>query len=129
MPEGKLELEGLDVVKYLCGHNSVRDGTLVSLSVQGIGAEPIITLVFEIPRETQVRVVKLELRDVQEFDYGFTKENPPSVIALVKCLMTDTGDFYLALDPYDENEAFVSDKDNEFFRSKIVKLTEQAAAG
>lgn len=37
--------------------------------------------------------------------------------------MTEEGDFYLSLDPYDEREAFVSDKDNEFFRSKLVKLT------
>jgi hypothetical protein len=118
-----MDIQGLDVVKYLNGHNTVRDGTLVSLFVRDIVTEPVVELVFEVPSKESIRTVKLELRDVQEFDYGYTKENPPNVIEFVKCLMTETGDFYLSLDPYDERESFISDKDNDYFRSTFVKLT------
>lgn len=118
-----MELEGLDVVKYLCGPDTVRDGTLVSFFVKGVAREPVVELIFDVPHKAGNRTVKLELRDVQEFDYGYTKENPPDVIAFVKCLMTDTGNFYLSLDPYDENDAFISDRDNDYFRSGFVKLT------
>jgi hypothetical protein len=119
-----MELEGSDVVDYLSGYGSVRDGSLVSLSIQQISKAPIIKLVFKVPQiEGGIRVVTLELREVQEFDYGFSKENPPDIIEFVKCIMTDTGEFFLSLDPYDERESFISEKDNEFFRSKFVKLT------
>jgi hypothetical protein len=117
-----MELEGLDVVKYLNGPDSVRDGSLVSLSVECAATEPVIELSFEISRKSGVHIVKIELRDVQEFDYVYTKEDP-IVVEFVKSLMTDAGHFYLSLDPYDEREDFVSRKDHQFFRSGRVKLT------
>ena len=110
-----MEITGSDVVVYLNGHETVRDGTLVSLHVRHIGTEPIITLIFEISHTVGVRVVELELRDIQEFEYSYNRESPPIVIEFLKCLMTESGDFYLSLDPYDEREAFISDKDNDFF--------------
>ena len=121
-----MELEGLDVVKFLNGPDTVRDGSLISLSVERIATEPVIELVFEVPRKSGTSVVKIELQDIQEFDYGYAKDNPPVVIEFVKCLMTDGGDFYLSLDPYNEREALISDKDSEFFRSRRVKLTTPA---
>ena len=118
-----MELEGLDVVKYLNGPDTVRDGSLVSLSVAHVATVPVIELVFEVPRKLGARVVKIELRDIREFDYWYSEDNPPVVIAFVKCLMIDAGDFYLSLDPYDERENFVSSEDHEFFRAGRVKLT------
>jgi hypothetical protein len=118
-----MDIEGLNVVEYLNGYDTVRDGKLISLSFRDIVSEPVIDLIFEVTRGGATRTVKLELRDIQEFDYGFAKENAPEEIALLKCLMTDTGEFYLSLDPYDEREAFISDKDNDYFRSRFVKLT------
>lgn len=122
-----MELDGSAAVEYLNGHNTVRDGALVSLSVRHIVTAPVIELIFEIPHKAGLRIVKLELQDIKEFDYFYTKENPPGVIQLVKCLMTDAGDFYLSLDPYDERETFVSEKDSDFFRSGIVRLTVNAS--
>jgi hypothetical protein len=118
-----MELEGVDAVKYLRGPDTVRDGALVNFSIQKINEQPFIELVFEKPVDHGLGIVKLELRDVQEFSYAYTIENPPDVIEFVKCLMTDEGEFYLSLDPYDEREDFVSEKDNDFFRSKSVLLT------
>ena len=115
--------EGLDAVQYLNGHGSVRDGALVDLAIRGISSSPTIELIFEVPTKAGPRVLKLELRDVLEFSYSYLSENPPVVIEFVKCLATEAGDFYLSLDPYDEREAFISEKDNEFFRSRIAKLT------
>ena len=119
-----MELEGPDAVKHLRGPNSVRDGCLVNLSVDQVHKDPTVELTFEIPRDGEIRVVTLQLKGVQEFDYSYTIENPPNVVAFVKCLMTSDGEFYLSLDPWDEAENFISDKDNEFFRSKLVRLTE-----
>jgi hypothetical protein len=119
-----MEIKGKEVVRYLNGPNSVRDGSLVNLTVQNVNIEPVVELTFEIPGEAEVRVVELELRDILEFDYSYLKENPLDVIQFVKCLWTDMGDFYLSLDPYSEHEPFISDKDNEVFRSRFVKLIE-----
>ena len=87
-----MELEGLDVVKYLNGPHTVRDGSLVSLSFERASTEPVIELTFEVSRKCCMHVVKIELRDVQEFDYVYTKEDP-IVVEFVKSLMTDVGDF------------------------------------
>ncbi len=117
-----IELEGVDVVKYLNGRDTVRDGTLVGFSVRDLNLASVIDLIFE---RRAGRTVKLELRDVQEFDYTYARGNHPDQIEMLKCIMTDTGDFYMSLDPYDEREAFVSEKDNDYFRSKFVRLTMQ----
>jgi hypothetical protein len=123
-----MELEGLDVVKFLNGPETVRDGSLVSLSVESLATEPVIELTFDIRRKSGAHIVKIELRDVQEFDYGYSKDDSPVVVEFLKCLMTDEGEFYLSLDPYDEREDFVSPDDNEFFRSRRVKLTRRDSA-
>jgi hypothetical protein len=117
-----MELEGLDVVKYLSGHDTVRDGALVSMSVRDLNAKPVVELVFEKPHNGDTRIVKLELHEIQDFSYDYAFENPPGPIEFFKCVMTEDGEFYLSLDPYDERDAFISDRDNEFFRSKRVKL-------
>jgi hypothetical protein len=123
-----MELEGLDVVKFLNGPETVRDGSLVSLSVERLAAEPVIELTFEVRRQSAAHVVRIELRDVREFEYGYSKDNSPLVVEFLKCLMTAEGEFYLSLDPYDEREDFVSADDNDFFRSGRVKLTRRDSA-
>src|SRR5258707_2114944 len=110
-----MELEGVDAVNYLNGKGTVRDGKLLHLSVQNIVTEPTIELVFEVPGNGATRTVKLELRGTQEFNYGYSKDGE-HVIELVKCLVTEVGEFYMSLDPYDERELFVSDQDNDLFR-------------
>lgn len=118
-----MELEGSDVVKFLNGPNTIRDGALVRFLVQGLNTGPVIELFFEIRQPARSQNVKLELREIQEFDFSYSKDNSPEVIEFVKCLFTEQGEFYLSLDPYDEREAFASDDDNEVFRSRFVKLT------
>jgi hypothetical protein len=120
--ETEMILSASDAVNYLSGYGSVRDGVLSLLSVRDVASEPVVELVFEVSHEGSTRIVKLELRDVKEFDYSFTSEDRSPVIEFVKCLITQDGDFYLSLDPYDEREAFVSSNDNEIFRSGRVKL-------
>ena len=51
------ELEGIEVVKYLNGHDSVRDGSLINLTVQHINTTPVIELTFEVARAEGVRIV------------------------------------------------------------------------
>jgi hypothetical protein len=121
-----MELVGQDAVKYLAGFGSVRDGVLISLTVGSLDTEPVIELVFNAPRKgagnSRGRIVTIELREIREFQYSYDRRDRQQDIALVKCLMTDEGDFFLSLDPYDEREAFVSDKDNDSFRSRFVKV-------
>ena len=114
-----MELAGEDAVKFLNGPDTIRDGTLVAVAVWHASTNPTIELTF---LKEDSGVVILELRDVQEYDFAWSIERP-HIIAMMKCLMTDAGEFYLSLDPYDEHERFVSENDNDCFRSKIVKLT------
>ncbi|MGH7022934.1 MAG: hypothetical protein ACREEB_04985 [Caulobacteraceae bacterium] len=116
-----MQIEGPEVVKYLSGRNTVRDGRLVSFAVQDMVTKPVVKLVFEVSKQGSIRTVKLELRDVLEFSYSYTSIDAPFIECL-KCLWTDEGDFYLSLDPYDERERFISDQDNDCFRSKSVNL-------
>ena len=60
---------------------------------------------------------------------GFTSEYTPQQIEFVKCLWTEDGYFYLSLDPWMENEAFISEQDNDWFKSKSIKVTVTGAAG
>ena len=123
-----ITLQGVDAVDYLRGPNSPRDGSLVSMSIEQPSTAPTIKLTFQIPRcEGGFRSVEVTLTEVEEYEYSFSNSDPHTYLEEFKCLMTETGDFYISLDPYDEREAFISDKDNHYFRSRAVKLTASEA--
>jgi len=113
-----------DVAHFLNGANSVRDGKLVSLSIQDgkTESERHITLIFHVPRGTEGDVYNLQLGGDLQFDYAFSSEYVWSQIEMVKCLWTDDSVFYLSLDPWDERERFISQDDNDWFRSKSTTL-------
>lgn len=118
-----MQLEDQDAVKFLSGVNSVRDGYLVSLSVRQVGLQPVVNLTFHVPRGTAGNLYDLELSGIAEYGYHFTSDHTPHQIEMVKCLWTDDGYFYLSLDPWNEAERFISDRDNDRFKSKAAKLT------
>lgn len=118
-----MELQGRDVADYLTGPDSIRDGAVERVFIQYIWGEPIVEIVFRCRgQDADERVLILRLQEVLEFDYTFEKGNNPSVIEFVKCLITDGGDFYLSLDPHDERETFVSDRDTQYFRAKTARM-------
>ena len=123
-----MQLTGADVVKYLTGHKTVRDGSLVNFNVRDVHENAVVDLEFEVPHGDDIRRVKLELREIQEFNYGYSIEHS-AVVEFLKCLTTETGDFYLSLDPYEEWDPLPSDKDNDYFSAKSVTLTENSAGG
>ena len=120
-----MQLEDQDVVRFLRGVNSVRDGNIVGLSVHKGDVEwnPVVHLVFHVPAGTEGDVYRLELSGSVEFDYNFTSEYSLQQIAFVKCLWTADERFYLSLDPWKESEDFISEQDSDCFKSKSVKLT------
>lgn len=120
-----MQLRDLDVVKYLNGANSIRDGYLVNLSYSegDIKTASMVRLTFNVPRGADGNAYELELSGLVGFEYNFCYEYTPQQIEMVKCLRTDEGHFFLSLDPWKESEAFISKKDNDYFRSKSVKLT------
>ena len=120
-----MQLTNQDVVAFLSGENHVRDGRLVGLSLsQGEHEwEAILHLTFDVPQGHQGNTYELVLSENLSFDYEFSSENTLQEIAFAKCLWTDEGSFYLSLDPWKESERFVSDQDNDCFRSSSVKLT------
>jgi hypothetical protein len=118
-----MRLEDQDAVKFLAGENSVRDGYLVSFSIRDVEWQSVVNLVFHVPRGTAGNLYRLELRGDVEFGYYFSSEYASEQIPMVKCLWTDDGHFYLSLDPWKESEAFISEQDNDCFKSKSVTLT------
>ncbi len=46
-----LEMKGEDVVAYLLGQSSVRDGGLASLIIHSVDQEPVVDLTFEMVQE------------------------------------------------------------------------------
>jgi hypothetical protein len=90
-----MQLEDQDVVQFLRGVNSVRDGKLVGLSILAGDVEwdPIIQLTFSVPQGTQGDLYVLRLSGAVTFDYHFTSEYNLDEIAIVKCLMTPDGAF------------------------------------
>jgi hypothetical protein len=119
-----MQLQDHEAVGFLSGPNSVRDGNLVGLSIRAGEHEwePIVTLMFNVPRGIEGNLYVLELSGAVEFDYEFSSENTLQQIAMVKCLWADE-QFYLSLDPWKESEAFISQQDHDCFRSKCAKLT------
>lgn len=116
-----MHLENEAVMQYLRGYNSVRDGVLRSLILSSEEDAIVVTLKFAMNRAADYREISLELRGLQEINL-YENESYLSEIALVKCLWTEAQEFYLSLDPYDEREAFVTERDNYSFRAKSVKL-------
>jgi hypothetical protein len=122
--EAPIQLEGPEVVEYLSGYNTVRDGVLASVTIQySEWGRPSVCLVFKVPSKAGVRVVTIELREIVELSYWY-EAGYSNDIALVKTLWTNEDEFYLSLDPYDEREAFVSEQDGDVFKAKHVKLSE-----
>jgi hypothetical protein len=121
-----MEFEGQEAVTYLTGWNTIRDGSLVAMHLQNADTEPVINLTFHVERDGAVRIVELELCGVQDFNYQYFSDGPVE-ISHMKCLWTSEGQFFLSLDPYDERELFISERDNDFFRSKSVKLRTDGA--
>jgi hypothetical protein len=119
-----MQLSGKDVADFLIGANSVRDGILTGLSLsQGENEwDAILQLTFDVPTGTQGDKYDLTLWGELSFDYEFSSEYTLQEIAFVKCLWLDDETFYLSLDPWKESERFVSEQDNDCFRSKSVTL-------
>jgi hypothetical protein len=115
-----IQLADREAVKFLQGANSVRDGHIVRLSIREVESQSVVNLVFH---ARNGNVYNLELSGSVAFDYNFSSEYTPQQIAMVKCLWTDDGYFYLSLDPWKEDEAFVPEQDNDWFKSKSVTLT------
>jgi hypothetical protein len=118
-----IEMKGEEVVTYLRGHSSVRDGMLASLIIHSVDQEPVVDLIFEMIHEAPVRIVHLHLRGVREFAMNHDDRHLFYNVAMIKCLWLPTAEFYLSLDPYDESEEAPSDRDNDFFRSASVEMT------
>ena len=113
---------------FLRGRNTIRDGTLVALSVhEDESFEPMVRLEFHVPRGTEGSRYILELRGNLKFDYGFSSDFAFAQIPFVKVLWADERKFYLSLDPWKESEDFISERDNDCFRANSVKLTVERA--
>ena len=119
-----MQLSGKDVVVFLSGPNSVRDGRLIQLSLhQGQNEwDAILRLTFDVPNSTQGGKYELTLWGDLSFDYEFSSESTLQEIAFVKCIWIDEATFYLSLDPWKECERFASEQDNDCFRSRSVTL-------
>jgi hypothetical protein len=118
------KLSGRDVVDFLSGENSVRDGRLIGLSLRRGQNEWEVTLhlTFDVPHGTRGSNYELVLWENLSFDYEFCSMHTLQQIAFVKCLWTDEGSFYLSLDPWMESEHLPSERDNDCFRSGSVSL-------
>jgi hypothetical protein len=116
-------------VQFLRGVDSVRDGKLVGLSILPGDNEwdPILQLTFSVPHGTQGDVYILTLSGSVKFDYQFSSEYSLNEIAFAKCLMTSDGEFYISLDPWKEDENFISEQDNDWFKSHSVRLEVERA--
>lgn len=125
-----MQLEGQDVVHFLTGVNSVRDGKIVGLSVLAGDAEPnlVIQLTFYVPRGANGDIYTLALSGDVTFGYNFSSEFSFEDISFFKCLMTTDQYFYISLDPWKEDENFVSEQDNDWFKSKSVELAVEQSA-
>lgn len=120
-----MKLSDADVVDFLSGMNTIRDGRLVGLTLARGEKEwdVVLNLSFEVPRGAIGDKYDLTLSGDLSFAYEFSNEQMLSEIAFVKCLWTDEATFYLSLDPWKESERFPSEKDGSCFRAKSASLT------
>ena len=120
-----MQLENQDVVSFLSGGNSVRDGNIIGLSILPGETEwdYIIQLVFNVPNGSEGNLYNLRLSGRVLFDYNFTSEYSPRQIPFAKCLWTEHERFYLSIDPWKESERFKSEQDNDWFESQSVTIT------
>jgi hypothetical protein len=114
-----MKLSGQAVADFLSGEHSMRDGTLIGLSLKpGEAAwEPILKINFNVPAGARGSIYELSLWNDLKFDYLFSNESTLQQIAFFKCLWTDDATFYLSLDPWKESERLPSDQDKDCFQS------------
>jgi len=119
-----MRLQDKDVVDFLSGENSVRDGRLVGLSLgQGDNEwDVILRLTFDVPTGKAGSIYELALWGNLTFSYEFSSETALEEIAFFKCLWIDERQFYCSLDPWMESERFISSKDGDCFKSDHVIL-------
>lgn len=120
-----MKLSDADVVDFLSGVNTIRDGRLVGLMLARGENEwdVVLNLSFEVPHGAIGDKYDLALSGDLSFAYEFSNEEMLSEIAFVKCLWTDEAMFYLSLDPWKESQRFPSEKDGSCFRAKSASLT------
>lgn len=120
-----MKFSDADVVNFLSGANTVRDGRLVGLTLASGENEwdVVLILTFDVPRGPSGNHYELSLWGDLNFEYEFSSEMMLSQIEFMKCLWTDHATFYLSLDPWKESERFPSEKDGSCFRSKSASLT------
>ena len=120
-----MKLSDADVVDFLSGANTVRDGRLVGLTLTSGENEwdVVLILTFDVPRGSYGKHYELSLWGDLNFEYEFSSDRMLSQIEFMKCLWTDGATFYLSLDPWKESERFPSEKDGSCFRSKSASLT------
>jgi len=120
-----VKLFDADVVNYLSGANTVRDGRLVGLKLaQGENDwDVVLVLTFDVPGGSDGNQYELALWGDLNFSYEISSETMLDQIAFIKCLWSDEGAFYLSLDPWKESERFPSENDGSCFRSRSTSLT------
>ena len=119
-----MQLENQEVVGFLTGLNTGRDGNLVGLSVLPGAFEwdPVIQLTFNVPQGTRGDHYVLTLSGAVKFENAFNSRHILDQIAFVKCLWTDDDRFYLSLEPWKESEPIVSEQDEDCFLANSAKL-------
>jgi hypothetical protein len=117
-----VRIEGDAVIEFLRGPNTVRDGFLTGISIERPETSPALLLSFHVPRGSEGSSYLLRLSGDLSFEYGFTSDHALSQIEMVKCVKTDDSYFYLSLDPWKEDENFMSDEDHDWFKAQAVQL-------
>jgi hypothetical protein len=94
-----VKLRDSDVVNYLNGANTVRDGRLISLTLgQGENEwDVVLNLTFDVPRGSDGNRYELALWGVLNFSYEFSSETMLDQIAFVRCLWTMRRSTFLSI--------------------------------
>ncbi|TGO02661.1 hypothetical protein PN36_21300 [Candidatus Thiomargarita nelsonii] len=111
---------GSTLIKELKGNNALLDAKMTGMN---FSTEPsgrfAVQLDFEPRQGSYKEKLRLEFREIKEFAFYYDETTAFYYLERYKLFPTADGDYYLSMDPYDEEER-LSEEDQGIIRAKEI---------
>jgi hypothetical protein len=109
---------GSALIKELKGNNALLDAKMIGMNFSTDPSDAV-QLDFEPRQGSYKEKLRLEFREIKEFAFYYDDTSTFYYLERYKLFPTADGDYYLSMDPYDEEE-MLSEEDQGIIRAKEI---------
>jgi len=111
---------GSALIKELKGNNALLDAKMIGMNFSTDPSDHFaVQLDFEPRQGSYKEKLRLEFRDIKEFAFYYDDTTAFYYLECYKLFPTADGDYYLSMEPYDEEEK-LSEEDQGIIRAKEI---------